>query len=100
MVLRICEIIVTLDFIFRQVLCSREDVPFNIICLNVLAVIKQFYFLLWFKKTRLEPPFKCDNVKVLIKRKFAKTWSYISLLKIRKWSICYAFWVFSDQTIS
>ena len=32
---------VTLDFIFRLMLCSREDVSFNIICLNVLEGIKQ-----------------------------------------------------------
>ena len=43
MVRRICEIMVTLDVIFRLVLCSNEAVPFNIICLNVLEGIKQFY---------------------------------------------------------
>ena len=59
MVRRICEITVTLDFIFRLMLCSREDVS----CLNVLEDIKQFYFLILFKKTRLETPFKFDNVK-------------------------------------
>ena len=67
MVIRICEIIVTLDFIFRLVHCSSEDVSFNIICLNVLEGIKQFYLLMWFKKTRLETPFKGDNVKALVK---------------------------------
>ena len=36
----ICEITVTLDFIFRFVLRSREDVSFNSICLNVLEGIK------------------------------------------------------------
>ena len=46
MVRRICEISVTLDFIFRLVLCSHEDVLFNNICLNVLAGIKQFYLLM------------------------------------------------------
>ena len=64
---RICEIIVTLDFIFRLVHCSSEDVSFNSICLNVLEGIKQFYLLMWFKKTRLETPFKGDNVKALVK---------------------------------
>ena len=39
----------TLDFIFRFVLCSREDVSFNSICLNVLEGIKQFYLEMWFK---------------------------------------------------
>ena len=57
----------TLDFIFRLVLCSRDDVSFNIICLNVLEDIKQFYLLIRFKKKRLETLFKCDNVKALIK---------------------------------
>ena len=64
---RICEITVTLDFIFRLVLCSYEDVSFNIICLNVLEGIIQFYLSMWFKKNRLETPFKGDNVKALIK---------------------------------
>ena len=64
---RICEITVTLDVIFRLVLCSHVDVSFNIICLNVLEGIKQFYLSIWLKKTRLETPFKGDNVKALIK---------------------------------
>ena len=57
----------TLDFIFRLVHCSSEDVSFSSICLNVLEGIKQFYLLMWFKKTRLETPFKGDNVKALVK---------------------------------
>ena len=64
---RICEIMVTLDFVFRLVHCSSEDISFNIICLNVLEGIKHFYLLMWFKKTRLETPFKGDNVKALVK---------------------------------
>ena len=56
-----------LDFIFRLVHCSSEDVSFNSICLNALADVKQFYLLIWFKKTRLETRFKGDNVKALIK---------------------------------
>ena len=64
---RICEITVTLDFIFRLVHCSSEDVSFNRVCLNVLEGIKQFYLLMWFKKTQLETPFKGDNVKALVK---------------------------------
>ena len=67
MVQRICKITVTLEFIFWPVLCSREDVSFNIICLNVFEDIKQFYLLMWFKKKRLGTPFKGDNVKALIK---------------------------------
>ena len=67
MVRRICEIKVTLDFIFRLVFCSREDVSFYSICLNVFEGIKQFYLLMWFKKTRQETPLRGDNVKALIK---------------------------------
>ena len=37
------------------------------ICLNVLEGIKQFYLLMWFKKTQLETPFKGDDVKALVK---------------------------------
>ena len=84
MVRHICEKMVTLDFIFRLVHCSSEDVSFNIICLNVLEGIKQFYLLMWFKKTGLETPFKGDNVKALVKRQIVKTWSFISLRKFRK----------------
>ena len=84
MVRRICEIMVTLDFIFRLVHCSSGDVSFNIICLNVLKGIKQFYLLMWFKKTRLETPFIGDNVKALVKRQIVKTWSFISLRTFRK----------------
>ena len=57
----------TLDFIFRLVHYSSEDVSFNIICLNVLERIKQFYLLMWYKKTRLHTPFKGGNVKALVK---------------------------------
>ena len=32
-----------------------------------LRGIKKFYLLMWFKKTRLETPFKGDNVKALVK---------------------------------
>ena len=64
---RICEKTVTLDVIFGLVHCSSEDVSFNIIYLNVLEGIKQFYLLMWFKKIRLETPFKGDNVKALVK---------------------------------
>ena len=67
MVRRNCEITVTLDFIFRLVHCSSEDVSFNSICLNVLEGIKQFYLLMWFKKTRLETSFKGNNIKALVK---------------------------------
>ena len=67
MVIRICEIMVTLDFIFRLILYCHEDVSFNIIFLNVLEGIKQLHMSIWFKKNRLETPFKGDYVKILIK---------------------------------
>ena len=67
MVRRICEITVTLDFIFRLVHCSSAAVSFNSICLNMLEDIKQFYLVMWFKKPRLETPFKGDNIKALVK---------------------------------
>ena len=56
-----------LDCIFRLVLCGHEDVSFNIICLNMLEGIKQFYLSMRFKKKRLETPFKGNNVQALIK---------------------------------
>ena len=67
MVRRICEITVTLDFIFRLVLCSHEDVSPSIIFLNVLEGIIQINLSVWLKKTRLETPFKGANVKAFIK---------------------------------
>ena len=57
----------TLDCIFRLVHSSSEDVSFNCICVDVLEAIKQFYLLMWFKKIRLEVPFKGYNVKALVK---------------------------------
>ena len=45
----------TLDFIFRLVHCSSEDVSFNSICLNVLEGIKQLlYYLLYNYQRTLE----------------------------------------------
>ena len=67
MVRRICEITVTLDFTFRLVHCSSEDVSFNSNCLNGLEGIEQFYLLMCFKKTRLETPLNCVNVKTSVK---------------------------------
>ena len=64
---RSCEIAVTLDFIFRLVHCSSDDVSFNRICLNLLEGIKQVYLYMWLKKTRLETLFKGDNVKTILK---------------------------------
>ena len=67
MVRRICEITVTLDFTFRLVHCSSEDVSFNSNCLNGLEGIEQFNFLMCFKKTWLETSLKCIYVKALVK---------------------------------
>ena len=93
MVRRICEITVTLDFIFRLVLCSHEDVSFNSICLNVLEGIKQFYLLVWFKKTRLETPFKGDNVTLIKTSKFENMVLYFSekVQKIAAFAVCFWF---------
>ena len=81
---RICEIMVTLYFIFRLVLYSHEDVSFNVIFLNVLEGIKQFHLSMWFKKNRQETPFKGDYVKTLIKTSNQCEKSFISLRNFRK----------------
>ena len=81
---RICEKTVTLDFIFRLVLCSHEDVSFNIICLNVLVDIKQINLSMWFKKNRIETPFKGDIVKALIKKLKLLKIGPLFLRKVRK----------------
>ena len=94
MVRRICEITVTLDFTFRFVHCSSEDVSFNSNCLNGLEGIEQFYLLMCFKKTRLETPLKCVNVKSLVKRQIVKTSSFISLRKFRKLQHLHCFFCF------
>ena len=94
MVRLICEIMETLDFTVRLVHCRCEDVSFNNIRLNVFEGIKQFYLLMWFKKTRLETPFNGDNVKALVKRQIVKTWSFISLRKTRKFQHLLCFFGF------
>ena len=84
----------TLDFIFRLVLYSHEDVSFNIIFLNVLESIIQFHLSMWFKKKRLETPFKSDNVKALIKTSNCEKNGPLFLLdSSENCSICYAFLV-------
>ena len=55
MVRRVCEIIMSLDSIFRLVLDCPVNCSFNIICLDVV------------KKDRLETTIKGDNVNALIK---------------------------------
>ena len=66
MVRRICEITLTLDFTFRLVHCSSEDVSFNSNCLNGLEGIEQFYLLMCFKKPT-KTTLKCVNVNLLVK---------------------------------
>ena len=90
----------TLDFIFWLVHCSSEDVSFNSICLNVFEGIKQVDLLMWFMKTRLETPFKGDNVKPLVKTLNCENVVLFSLRKFRKLPhlLCFVF-IFSDQTI-
>ena len=91
---------VTLDFIFRLVHCSSEDASFNIICLNVFEGITQFYLLMWFKKTRLETPFKGDNVKALAKTSNCENLVlYFSEKDQKIAAFAMLFLVFSDQTI-
>ena len=90
----------TLDFIFRLVQCSSEDVSFNSICLNVLEGIKQFYLLMWFQIKRLETQFKGDKVKALVKTSNCVNLVLFSLRKFRKIrSFAMLFLIFSDQTI-
>ena len=67
-------------------LCSRENVSFNIICPNVLEGIKQFDLLMWFKKTRQETPYKGDNVKALIKTSNCENMILYFSENVRKWS--------------
>ena len=94
--LPICKIMVTLDFIFQLRLYSHEDVSFNILFLNVLEGIKQFHLSMWFKKTRLETPFKGNNVKALIKTSNYKKNGPLFLLKSSENCriFCYAFFWF------
>ena len=80
---------------------SREDVSFNIICLNLLEVIKQFYLLMWFKKKRLETPFKGDDVKALIKTSNCENLVLYFFERVQKIAaFAMLFLVFSDQTIA
>ena len=90
----------TSDFIFRLVHCSSEDVSFNSICLNMLEGMKQFYLLMWFKKIRLETPFKGDNVKALVKTPNCEILVLYFSEKIQKIAaLTMLFWGFTDQTI-
>ena len=90
----------TIVFIFWLVLCSHEDVSFNIICLNVLEGIIQFYLSMWFKKNWLEMLFKGDNEKALIKTpNCEKLVFYFSEKSQKIAAFAMLFLVFSNQTI-
>ena len=68
-------------------------------CLNVLEYIKQFYLLMWFKKTRLEAPFKNDDVKALIKTSHCENLVLYFFEKVQKIAaFAMLFLVFSDKT--
>ena len=89
-----------LDFIFRLVLCSHENVSFNIICLNMLED-KPFYLSMWFKKKRLGTPFKGDNVKALIKTSNCENLVlYFSEKSQKIAAFAMLFLVFSDKTVA
>ena len=75
---------VTLDFIIRLVLNSREDVSCNMFWLNVLEEIIQFYLLMWFKKKRLETPFKGNSVKALLKTSNCEHFLFYCSEKVKK----------------
>ena len=64
--------------------CRSEDVSFNSICLNVLEGIKQFYLLVWFKKTRREIPFKGDKVIALVKTSNCENFGLYFSEKVQK----------------
>ena len=69
----------------------------------MLEGIKQLYLLMWFKKYRLEIPFKGDNVKALIKTSNCENLvPYFSKIsqQIAAFAVLFAFCVFSDQTIA
>ena len=89
----------TLDFYLS--VRSRKDVSFNIICLNVLEDIKQFYLLMWIKKNRLETLFKCDDVKTLIKTSNCENLVFYFSDKVQKIAaFAILLMVFNDQTFA
>ena len=90
-----------LDFFFWLMLHGSEDVSFNSVCLNVLEDIKQFYLLLWFKKTRLETSFKGNDVKALLKTSNCGNLVLNFSDKIKKNTVfAMLFSILSDQTIA
>ena len=54
---RVGEITVTLDFNFRLILCSREDLSYNNTARHLKAVLVNVV-----QEIRLETPFKSDSV--------------------------------------
>ena len=89
----------TYAFIYWLVNSSRKDVSFNSICLNVLEGIKQFYLLMWVKKSRQEAPFKGDNVKAFETTSNCENLVLYLSEKVQKMTAFAAFLVFSDQTL-
>ena len=66
----------------------------------MLEGIKQFNLLMWFKKTRLETPFKGDNLKSLVKTSNCENLVLYFSEKVKKVAaFAMLFLVFSDQTI-
>ena len=67
-----CEIIMTLDFDFWLMPCSREEFSFRNIYVSMFVHVgtKQPYTHQWFKKYRFETLFEDDIVKVRNKRQY------------------------------
>ena len=66
----------------------------------MLEGIKQCYLLMWLKKTRLETPFKGDNVKALVKTSKCENSVLYFSEKVQKIAaFAMLFLVFSDKTI-
>ena len=61
----------------------------------MLEGIKQFYLLMWFKKIRLETPFKSDNVKALVKTSNCENMVLYFSEKVRKIAAFAMFFWFS-----
>ena len=89
MVRRICEITVTLEFIFRLVLYSHEDVSFTTFFLNVFKGIKQFNLPMWFMKRTSRNKAFCKKLVIYFSEKVQKIAAFAIL-----------FLIFSDQTIA
>ena len=74
----------TSNFNFRLILCSRENLLFNIIGHYMLVDILQLHCLMWVRIYRLETPFKGDNVNSSIKTSNFETFGPYFSKKIDK----------------